>query len=316
MKALARIAAGFLLTTGILVAGFVALSWAPDRPAAELKARWAPAPSTFVEVAGMNVHLRDEGPRDDDSPIVLLHGTSASLHTWEGWTRALARERRVVRFDLPGFGLTGPAPNSDYTVERYARFVIAMLDRLGVRRCVLAGNSFGGHVAWVTGLAAPERVERLILVDAGGYPVQSTSVPIGFRIARVPVVNKLAQFTLPRGVVAASLRSVYGDPSKVTPDLVELYFAMTVREGNRRALAERFAQAVPGAMVERIPEIKQPTLILWGGRDRLIPAENAERFRRDISGSRLVVFANLGHVPHEEDPGGTVAVVEQFLTEE
>lgn len=316
MRAFAKIAAGLLAVAGILGAGFVALSWAPDRPVAELKARWAPAPSTFVEVAGMSVHLRDEGPRDDPSPIVLLHGTSASLHTWEGWTRALAGERRVIRFDLPGFGLTGPAPDSDYTVERYARFTIAMLDRLGVRRCVLAGNSFGGHIAWVTALAAPERVERLILVDAGGYPPKSTSVPIGFRIARVPVVNKLAQFTLPRSVVAASLRNVYGDPGKVTPDLVDLYFAMTVREGNRRALAERFAQAVPGAMVERVPQIRQPTLILWGGRDRLIPPANAERFRRDIAGSRLVVFANLGHVPHEEDPAGTVAVVEQFLTGE
>src|SRR5262245_15638976 len=316
MKALARIVAGLLLTAGILVAGLVALSWAPDRPVSELKARWAPAPSTFVQVAAMSVHVRDEGPRDDPSPIVLLHGTSASLHTWEGWTRALASERRVIRFDLPGFGLTGPAPDGDYTVARYARFVIAMLDKLSVRRCVLAGNSFGGHIAWVTALAAPERVERLILVDAGGYPLNSTSVPIGFRIARLPVVNKLAQFTLPRAVVEASLRNVYGDRGKVTPDLVDLYFAMTVRAGNRRALAERFAQAVPGAMAERIPEIKLPTLILWGGRDRLIPPENAERFRRDIAGSRLVVFANLGHVPHEEDPAGTVAVVEHFLAGE
>jgi pimeloyl-ACP methyl ester carboxylesterase len=89
-----------------------------------------------------------------------------------------------------------------------------------------------------------------------------------------------------------------------------------VREGNRRALSQRFEQAVPGAMVARIPEIKQPTLILWGGRDRLIPTENAERFRRDLPDSRLVVFTNLGHVPHEEDPAGTVAVVEQFLTGE
>ena len=97
----------------------------------------------------------------------------------------------------------------------------------------------------------------------------------------MPVVSKLAQVTLPRAVVAASLRNVYGDRSKVTPDLVDLYFAMTVREGNRRALGQRFAQVVPGAMAERIPEIEQPTLILWGGRDRLIPPDNAERFRRE-----------------------------------
>lgn len=316
MRVTVRIIAGLLAAMVALVAGFVVLNWAPDRPVSELTARWAPAPSTFVDVAGMRVHLRDEGPRDDPRPMVMLHGTSASLHTWEGWSRALTGTRRVIRFDLPGFGLTGPAPDNDYTIGRYARFVIAMLDQLGVRRCVLGGNSLGGHIAWVTALTAPERVERLVLVDAGGYPLQSTTVPIGFRIAQIPIANKLAQFTLPRSVIESSLRSVYGDPGKATPDLVDLYFAMTVREGNRQALVQRFAQAVPGALAERIPEIKQPTLILWGGRDRLIPPDNAERFRRNIAGSQLVIFANLGHVPHEEDPAGTVAAVEQFLTRE
>ena len=313
MRTFAQVTASLLAAIGILVGGFVALNWAPDRPVSELKARWAPPPSTFVDVAGMSVHLRDEGPRDDPTPIVLLHGTSASLHTWEGWSRALAGERRVIRFDLPGFGLTGPAPDGDYTIERYARFVLAMLDKLGVRRCTLGGNSFGGHIAWVTALSAPERVDKLILVAAGGYPPQSTSVPIGFRIARLPVLNKLAQFTLPRSIIESSVRNVYGEPGKVTPELVDLYFAITVRQGNRQALVQRFAQAVPGALAERIPELKQPTLILLGGRDRLIPPENAERFRRDLANSRLVVFANLGHVPHEEDPVGTVASVEQFL---
>lgn len=314
MRTLAKIAASLVAAAGILVAGFVVLNWAPDRPVAELKARWAAPPSVFVEVAGMSVHLRDEGPRDDQTPIVLLHGTSASLHTWEGWSRALTGKRRVIRFDLPGFGLTGPAPDNDYTIERYARFVLAMLDKLDVRRCTLAGNSFGGHVAWVIALVAPERVERLILVDAGGYRQEPASVPIGFRIARLPVVNRVAQFVLPRGIIAASLRNVYGDPGKVTPELVDLYYAIAVREGNRRALGQRFVQAPPGALAERIPEIKQPTLILWGGRDRLIPPANAERFRRDIVGSRLVLFSHLGHVPQEEDPTETVGAVKEFLS--
>jgi pimeloyl-ACP methyl ester carboxylesterase len=309
-----RIVATLLAAIALCVAGLAALSWAPDRPVSELRARWAPSPSTFIDVAGMSVHVRDEGPRDDPIPVVLLHGTSASLHTWEGWARALAGERRVIRFDLPGFGLTGPSPDNDYSIESYARFVTAVLDKLGVSRCVLAGNSLGGNIAWVAALAAPERVQRLVLVDAGGYPLQSTSVPLGFRLARIPVLNRLGEYLLPPGLVASSLRNVYGDPRLVTPELVELYSAMAVREGNRRALAQRFAQMVPGAHAGRIPEIKQPTLVLWGGRDRLIPPENGERFHRDIAGSRLVVFANLGHVPHEEDPAGTVAVVEQFLT--
>jgi len=302
-----------IVALAMLTIGFVAANWAPDRPVAELKTRWAPPPSAFVDVAGMQVHLRDEGPRDDPTPIVLLHGTSASLHTWQGWADALKGERRVIRFDLPGFGLTGPAPDGNYTMDAYVRFVLAMLDRLGVQHAVLVGNSFGGSVAWATALAHPSRVARLVLVDSAGYPTNPQSVPIGFRIARLPVLNRIAEVALPRSVIESSVRNVYGDPDKVTPELVDLYFDITVREGNRRALAQRWKQAPSGAMAERIREIQVPTLILWGARDRLVPPEDGARFQRDIAGSRLVVFGDLGHVPHEEDPARTVAAARSFL---
>lgn len=288
-------------------------TWAPDRPVSELKARWAQPPSTFVQLQGMEVHLRDEGPRGDPLPIVLLHGTSSSLHTWDGWTKALAGTRRVIRFDLPGIGLTGPAPDGDYRIERYAVFVAAMLDKLGVARCVLAGNSFGGQVAWETALAYPARVDKLVLVDAAGYPLQPVSVPIGFRIARIPLLNRLMEFTLTRSLIESSLRNVYGDPAKVTPALVDRYYELTLRAGNRRALVQRFAQFPAGLHPERIRALKVPTLILWGGRDRLLPPGDGERFHRDIAGSRLVVFDKLGHVPQEEDPAASVAAVKQFL---
>lgn len=309
-------AARLLRLLGVLLmmsAVAVALSRAPDRAPQTLVARWAMPPSDFIDVKGQLVHLRDEGPRDDPSPIVLLHGTSASLHTWEGWARALTGERRVIRLDLPGFGLTGPAPGEDYSIENYVRFMNAVLNRLGVRRCVLAGNSFGGHVAWATALAHPDRVEKLILVDAAGYPRRSTSVPIGFRIAQLPGLNQLFRFVLLRSVVESSVRNVYGDAGKVTPELVDRYYEITLREGNRRALMLRFQQAPPDTLVARIRELKLPTLILWGGRDGLIPVENGERFHADIAGSELVVFDDLGHVPHEEDPARTVAAVKRFL---
>jgi pimeloyl-ACP methyl ester carboxylesterase len=288
--------------------------WAPDRPPADLAKRWAQPPSTFVQVQGMNVHLRDEGPRDDPVPIVLLHGTSSSLHTWDGWARALKPTRRVIRFDLPGIGLTGPSPDGDYHVGRYVRFVAAMLDQLGVSHCVLAGNSYGGHVAWETALAHPGRVDKLVLVDAAGYPFQSVSTPIGFRIARIPVLNLLMEYTLPRRVIEASVHSVYGDPGKVTPEIIDRYFELTLREGNRRALVARFGQAPADIHPERIRGLKLPTLILWGGRDRLIPPGDARNFQRDIAGSRLIVFDQLGHVPQEEDPAATVMALEQFLS--
>ena len=312
MTARIILVAGLLALAIVLVAA-LALAWAPDRPLAALLARWAPPPSTFVEVKGLEVHVRDEGPRDDPLPIVLIHGTSASLHTWEGWVAALKAERRVITMDLPGFGLTGPNAQDDYSSETYTRFVLDLLDRLGIGRCVLGGNSLGGDVAWHVAAAAPQRVARLILVDAGGYPMNSQSVPIGFKLARIPVLNKLLEHILPRSLVEASVRNVYGDASRATPQLVDRYEALALRQGNRHALARRFGQADFGADAARIRTVKQPTLILWGGRDRLIPPDNAQRFARDIAGSKLVMFDDLGHVPHEEDPARTVAAVQAFL---
>lgn len=312
--ALIRKLIGLLL---ILSAIAMALSREPDWPVQTLVARWAPPPSDFVEIKGQLVHLRDEGPRDDPLPIVLVHGTSASLHTWEGWVRALKGQRRVITFDLPGFGLTGPFAGQytpdDYRGDSYAGFVIDLLDALKIQRVVLGGNSLGGEVAWRTAVAAPQRVASLVLVDAAGPAFTPLEIPLGFRLARVPVLNRISEWALPRDLVAKSVRSVYGHPDRVTPELVDRYFQLTLREGNRRALRMRMQSQVIGEGAERIATIKQPTLILWGGQDRLIPPATAQQFKQQIAGSQLVVFDDLGHVPQEEDAARSVAPVKAFL---
>ncbi len=301
-----------MLVLVLLVGGIVA-AWAPDRPVDALKPRWAGAPSRFIDVDGLQVHLRDEGPRDDPVPIVLIHGTVASLHTWEGWAAALRGERRVVSFDLPGFGLTGPNASGDYGMAADTRFVLDLLDTLKIERCVLAGSSLGGEIAWRTAVVAPQRVERLVLIDAGGYAFTTRWVRLGFRMARMLVVRGLARTVLPRGLVARGVRAVYGDPSLVSETLIDRYYELTLREGNRKALARRFEQLQPGADSALIATLKVPTLILWGGRDRLFPPEDGLAFARDIAGSRLVLFDALGHVPHEEDPARSVAELRRFL---
>jgi pimeloyl-ACP methyl ester carboxylesterase len=196
--------------------------------------------------------------------------------------------------------------------------VFAILDKLGgVERCVLGGNSLGGSVSLYAALTHPARVEKLILVDSGGYPRSSSSEPIGFAVARfaaqVPWIGWLLRNTLPRSLVAQGMRNVFGDPSKVTPEMIDRAVELTRREGNRQALLDRFKQRRPGSLAKRIPDLKLPTLIIWGGRDRLIPLANAYRFRREIVGSTLAIFDNLGHAPEEEDPERTVAAVKQFL---
>jgi pimeloyl-ACP methyl ester carboxylesterase len=200
MRKFGKLFAFAIAGLAVLAIALVALAWAPDRTVEQLVARWAPPPSQFVELDGMRVHVRDEGPRGG-IPIILLHGTSASLHTWEGWVDKLKDRHRVISLDLPGFGLTGPFPDADYRLTRYLRFLTNFFDRMDAKRFVLVGNSFGGFLAWQFALAMPDRVDRLVLVDAGGYPQQARSIPIGFRIAGLPVVNQVARQLLPRSVI-------------------------------------------------------------------------------------------------------------------
>jgi pimeloyl-ACP methyl ester carboxylesterase len=314
MKRRTWLGAGFGLA---LLFGVLALAsvWEPDRSVESLTSKWAPPPSQFIALDGMQVHLRDEGPRDDPEPILLLHGTSASLHTWDGWADELARNRRVIRVDLPGFGLTGPDPASRYEIEAYVRFVILLMDERQLQRVVLAGNSLGGHIAWKTARDHPERVSRLILVDAAGYAFEPESIPIGFRLARNPLFAPLLTRILPRGTVEASLRDVYGDPARVDDALVDRYFELTLRAGNRLAVAERFRQMKSGEHEDQVGDVRQPTLVLWGAKDRLIPVKFGERFARELPDARLVVFDGLGHVPHEEAPAATVEAARGFLAE-
>lgn len=302
-------AVGILLMLAAL--GF-AVTKAPDRSLESLVPRWAPPPSDFVELDGQLVHYRDEGPSSDPLPIVLIHGTGASLHTWEGWVAELKSTRRVISFDLPGFGLTGPNADNDYSDARYVAFVRNLLARLGVGRVILGGNSLGGEIAWQVALADPAHVAGLVLVDAAGFDFVPESMPLGFRIARIPVLREPMRWLLPRRAIEESVLDVYGDPSRVTAALVDRYYELTLREGNRVALMRRMDQLAPGP-VARLAEIKVPTLILWGERDRLIPLRWGHEFEKGIPGSRLVVFPKLGHVPQEEDPAATLAALRDWL---
>jgi len=294
------------------VATLLGVDFAPERDVESLKPRWAPPPSQFVAIEGLSVHVRDEGPSNDPHPIVLIHGTSSSLHTWEGWVAALRGKHRVVSMDLAGFGLTGPFGNDDYHIGHFTRFMSALLDRLGVRHATIVGNSFGGYVAWETALARPDLADRLVLIDSRGYPVDEASLPLAWRLAKIPVLGSLIMRIPMRGFVESGLKRAYGDPRRVTSSLVDRYFELTMRAGNRRALILMLQQHDFHDWA-RVKTVAIPTLILWGRRDPQISLADAYRFHEDIVGSRLVIFDELGHVPHEEDPARTVKALQDFL---
>jgi len=294
----------------LLVVGF-AVSTRRDIPLETLKTRWAAAPSRFVELDGMQVHYRDEG---SGPAVLLVHGTSSSLHTWDGWAAALRSKHRVLRVDLPAFGLTGPSPNNDYSYDAYVAFLEHFANRMGVDRFVLTGNSLGGYIAWRYALAHRERLRGLILVDSGGYLLDASGTPIAFRIARWPVVPRLLVRLDPKRLVEDGVKKSYGDPSRVTPEILERYYELSLRPGNRQAFVERM-QIPRIDESARIREITVPTLVLWGEKDRLQPVEAARRFAHDIRGALAIVYPELGHIPMEEDAARTAADAERFMSE-
>jgi pimeloyl-ACP methyl ester carboxylesterase len=265
-----------------------------DIPLDELKRSYAGGASRFIDVAGLQVHYRDEG---EGPPLVLLHGTGASLHTWDAWAEALRRRFRVIRMDLPGFGITGPNRDDDYRIDSYVAFLDAFRGKLGLDGFALAGNSLGGQIAWSYAVAHPKQVRALVLLDPAGYAIDRPALV--FRLARIPGGSWLMTKLDPAPLTEKTLRDCYGDPSKVTPALVERYSKLALRAGNRRAFVARVTRRAEDRSGD-VAKVRAPTLILWGAQDRLIPVAHAERFAHAIPGARLIVYDGVGHVPMEE----------------
>jgi pimeloyl-ACP methyl ester carboxylesterase len=284
-----------------------------DRTVEELKGKYAMSPSKFMFLDGMEVHFRDEGVQSDTIAIILIHGTGSSLHTFDAWTETLKQKRRVIRMDIPAFGLTGPFPDKDYSIAHYVAFLDNFLKEIGVNKFVIVGNSLGGQIAWNYTLEHSQKVERLILIDAAGYPLNSKSVPIAFKLARTPILNKVLTVLTPKFMAKASVENVYSDKSLVTEELVDRYFLLTLRAGNRQALTDRMTGKEDLSTIPKIKSIYQPTLILWGEDDLLIPVSNAEQFHEDLPNDTLVILKNSGHVPMEESPGKSLNPVLDFI---
>lgn len=303
----------FGLLTAVLLAGLVVGAWRSDIPAPEIQAKYAGPASHFLQLMGMDVHYRDQGNMADSVPLVLIHGTSSSLHTWEGIVDVVGVSRRIITFDLPGFGLTGPSPDNVYSYEVWNELLDSLTHRLGIRRFHLGGNSLGGGIAWNYALHSPEKVAGLILIDATGYPKKNEQGSIGFRLAAVPVLNRLMLRLTPRILIQRSLEAAYGNTALVTDKLVDRYLELLLREGNRAAALSLFQHPLRPDPA-RIKDIRVPTLIIWGKEDKLIDYRNAERFASDIPEARAVVLDGIGHVPMEEAPDKVGALILNFLS--
>ncbi len=314
MKRVLRIA-GWVLLALIVIAGAALFAFrTPDTDPTAMRAKYGDATSQYVDIGGgLTVHLRDTGPRD--APVmILVHGSNASLHTWQPWADRLGKRYRMIRFDLPGHGLTGANPSGDYSTAAFVNILERVRAKMGVDRFILAGNSMGGGVAWHYALAHPERVSGLILVDSVGQPEPgSTTPPLAFRIARMPVIRTLATIVTPRSLIADNLPAAFANPKLADDKAVDLYWELLRYPGNREATIERFATPSEPATDAKLARISAPTLILWGDEDHLIPVSSGRWLAKRVSGAELIIYPKTGHVPMEERADQSAADVYRFI---
>lgn len=296
-----------LLFIVVLIGGYAALYWQNDIPIETLKKKYCNEQSKFIEINGQQIHYRDEGK---GYPLVLVHGTSSSLHTWDAWVNILKNDFRIIRMDIPGFGITGETKERNYTVENYVKFIDDFTTALGVDTFYLAGNSLGGEITWNYAYTHPQRVKKMILVDAAGYK-RNNGKPLAFIIAETPVLNTIMTKVTPKRIIKKSMLGIYHDDTKVTDELVNHYFEMLLRPGNRQAFADR-VRVIRYEAEEKVNKIKTPTLIQWGKFDEWIVPGDAEKFKKDIAGSE-VKYYDAGHVPMEEVPEETAKDAKDFL---
>jgi pimeloyl-ACP methyl ester carboxylesterase len=291
-----------------IVAGGLWL-YAPDKSRAALEAAY---PGDYSLVDGVRLRLRDTGPRGAPA-VILLHGFGASLDTWEPWAKALSARYRVIRFDLPGFGLSGSDPTGDYTDAREMRILIDLMNKLGVARASLIGNSLGGRIAWSFAALHPDRVTRLVLVSPDGFA--SPGFAYG-KAPKIPAMMRLLPYVAPRALLKANLAAAYGRPGALSEATVSRYRDLMLAPGVRRAILARMGQVVLHDPAPSLARIQTPTLLLWGEKDGMIPISNAADYLRDLPNATLVRLPGLGHVPFEEDPATSLAPVSQFLAGE
>ena len=283
-----------------------AILWTPDKPAAELEARYTSPASQFIETTALRLHIQDTGPRD--APVlIMLHGLGSSLQAWEAWAEALSDRYRVIRYDLPGFGLTGPDANVNYSPLRSIAVLSTVLNLWSIRRVTLIGHGIGGELAWQFAARFPERVEKLVLIAPCG---------VGYtRTPKLTIQNRLLPFTMPTWWVRMWLRRAYGDPRRLTPETIRRHRDLMLTAGNRKHLLVRIWMSLLNFTRPQLDKVVAPTLLLWGERDRLMPVASAELYRKTLPQVSLVVLPGLGHMPHEEDPAAALAPVEAFLAQ-
>lgn len=252
------------------------------------------------------IHFVDTGPSGADA-VVLIHGLTATHRYWKDNIGALADRRRVIAFDLPGFGQSHK-PDADYSIDFFVRALWTLLDGVGIERASLVGNSMGGHIAMAAAVDAPDRVDKLVLVSpAGVHPFPDWILRgAGAAFAMAALAHRLAPLPrVPRAFVHALFSAVF--PTR--PDLARRYvsaYSQAIASPDYRLHVRSALRALHGVtrrpMAPHLHRLRAPTLIMWGARDYLLPVAAARPLQRLIPHARLVIYGRSGHCPMVDQP--------------
>lgn len=287
-------------------------------PRAEVIARHADAASKFVELDGVKVHYKDEGK---GPAILLVHGTFGDLADWDGWVKVLSPAYRVIRLDLPTFGLTGPIASGVYSVERKHLVIDALMDHLGIERFAIAGVSYGGLVAFRYAATRTERVTALILANSAGIqygqrPAAASAAAAAGSAPPAPVYNITTDPVVRYKDAEDFLRFLLNNSPVITPALIQRKLDYTNTEGRLQESILAGRQYERGTPERVLAHVRAPSLVLWGGAGQALSTRTADAFFNALKNAPVkekILYPEGGHIINLQRPEETARDAKAFL---
>ena len=271
----------------------------------------------YIKIGAINTRYWHQG--DQGAPVILIHGLGVSADIWMHNIEALAQRYRVYVPDVIGFGKTDK-PDTEYTAALFATFINDFMSALNIEKPTLIGNSLGGGIALQYTLLYPDKVDKLVLVDSAGLGIDA-SLPL--RLVSLPLVGELV--TRPSRFEAyLFFREAVDDPAVLTKEFVDIYHEIHAMPGNQKSLLRVIRsilsfkggkREVLGPVINNLHRITQPTLVLWGDHDKILPMKHAYVAKEKMPNAQLHIFENCGHMPQYEKPEEFNRMILEFLAE-
>ena len=294
----------------LLLAATLYLAWTNrDLPAQELEARYGGAGLLRFTIDGVNLAYKVEG---SGPPLVLIHSHFYTMRQWQEWVDILARDFTVIRYDLTSHGLTGPDPSDDYSRARGTFLLAGLLDHLNIRRASVAGSSTGGALAWYFAAHYPQRIDKLVLINAPGMP----RVTNKYMEKGLPAWSGFVFYLLPEQLFKPFLEAAVTDNTLITDERVKEFHEMYRGKGNRMAEFKRMRAWERGDISEDLAMITAQTLIMWGEKNPQLPTEHVAQYTEKLINAANVdqrIYPGVGHVIPVEIPQQSAEDVRAFL---